>query len=154
MSRQYLALVYGSLVSGGSVDQPIGRHPRDRKKMAVHEMGKPAVTHYRIHRKYRDFTLLDVHLETGRTHQIRVHMNHLHHPLVGDPVYGVRLRLPAGAGENLQSTLRGFGRQALHAAKLAFQHPSSGEPVEYQAPLAADLEQLILALDQDPAQQA
>ncbi|MDJ0657303.1 MAG: 23S rRNA pseudouridine(1911/1915/1917) synthase RluD [Xanthomonadales bacterium] len=152
MSRQYLALVYGALVSGGSVDEPIGRHPRDRKKMAVHELGKPAVTHYRINRRFRDFTLLDVHLETGRTHQIRVHMNHVHHPLVGDPVYGVRLRLPAGAGETLQTALRGFGRQALHAARLAFHHPAMGEPVEYRAAVPEDMGQLIQALDQEPSQ--
>lgn len=143
--REYLALVQGALTGGGTVDLPIGRHPVDRKRFAVNDGGKTAVTHYRIEERFAHHTLLRVKLETGRTHQIRVHMNHLHHPLVGDPVYG-RLRLPAGATDEVRDALRHFRRQALHAEKLGLIHPASGEYREWQAPLPEDFAGLLAVL--------
>ncbi len=143
VSREYLALAVGELVAGGSVDQPIGRHPKDRKRMAVQENGKSAVTHFRINRRFQGFTLLDVKLETGRTHQIRVHMAYKQHPLVGDPVYGGRRRVPAGLSEETRNAVQQFKRQALHAKRLSFEHPETGEQVSYTAPLAADLSALL-----------
>ncbi|MGD2112404.1 MAG: 23S rRNA pseudouridine(1911/1915/1917) synthase RluD, partial [Gammaproteobacteria bacterium] len=122
ITREYLAVVSTVLTAGGRIDAPIGRHPVERKRMAVTAGGKAAVTHYRVEERYRAHTLVRVRLETGRTHQIRVHMAHQHTPLLGDPVYGGRLRLPAGAGVALQETLAGFRRQALHATRLELQH--------------------------------
>ena len=147
--REYLAVVNGVLTAGGTVEAPIGRHPVQRKRMAVVENGKPAVTHYRIEQRYRGHTLVRVTLETGRTHQIRVHMAHIHHPLVGDPVYGGRPRLPKGAGDELVAALRGFKRQALHASKLGFKHPIRGETVSWEQPLPEDMAKLIAVLEQD-----
>jgi 23S rRNA pseudouridine1911/1915/1917 synthase len=144
--REYLALVVGTMVAGGTVDAPIARHPVDRKRMAVREGGRRAVTHYRVRERFPAHTLLDVSLETGRTHQIRVHMAHVRHPIVGDPVYGRRLVLPAGAGPQLSGTLRAFRRQALHAFRLSLAHPRSGEPLSVEAPLPADFEALLSAL--------
>ena len=146
MGREYEAVACGMMTAGGTVDMPIGRHPRMRTRMAVTERGKPAVTHYRVVERFAAHTWLRVKLETGRTHQIRVHMAHIRHPLVGDPEYGGRLRLPAEATEELRSALRGFGRQALHAAQLSLLHPLSGEQMEWAAPLPADLSDLIAAL--------
>jgi len=143
VSREYLALVYGTVVAGGTVEGNIGRHPVDRKRMAVVEGGKPAITHYRVEARFAYHTLLRVKLETGRTHQIRVHMAHIHHPIVGDPVYGGRLRIPAGASEAVQTTLRGFRRQALHATRLELQHPASGELVHWEASMPADMQALV-----------
>lgn len=151
MRREYRALVYGDLISGGTIDAPIARHPHDRLRMAVVAGGKPAVTHYRILDRFAHFSWLEVRLETGRTHQIRVHMAHIGHPLVADPVYG-RQRLPAGAGAPLRAALQGFGRQALHALRLELVHPASGEPVRYCAPLAYDLRQLVKVLEEDDAE--
>jgi 23S rRNA pseudouridine1911/1915/1917 synthase len=147
ISREYLALCYGEFTGGGRVDAPIGRHPRDRLRMAVTPRGKPAVTHYRLLRRYPGLTLLRVSLESGRTHQIRVHMAHLQHPLFGDLTYGGRLRLPQGAEDGLIETLRGFRRQALHAMRLVLAHPVSGEQMQWQAPLPEDLRALLRALD-------
>ncbi|MCC5870660.1 MAG: 23S rRNA pseudouridine(1911/1915/1917) synthase RluD [Gammaproteobacteria bacterium] len=147
MRRDYVALCYGEFTGGGQVDAPIGRHPRDRVRMAVVPRGKPAVTHYRLLRRYAGFTLLKVSLETGRTHQIRVHMAHLLHPLVGDATYGGRLRLPAGIDEASAQALRGFRRQALHAQQLALVHPASGEAMQWQAPLPEDFRALLEVLD-------
>ena len=147
--RQYLAVVVGALVSGGTVDAPIDRHPRDRLKMAVREDGKEAVTHYRLRERFRAHTALECRLETGRTHQIRVHMAHLKHAIVGDPLYGGPLRLPKGATDTLAAALRGFKRQALHAETLEFAHPITGEPVRATAPMPADLLALLAALRED-----
>jgi 23S rRNA pseudouridine1911/1915/1917 synthase len=146
--REYLALVHGVMTGGGTVDQPIGRHGLDRKRFAVRAGGKPAITHYRLAERFADHTLLRVKLETGRTHQIRVHMAHIHHPLVGDPVYGGRQRLPAGATEKLIQILRNFKRQALHAASLGLKHPETGEYREWRSPLPADFAALLDALRQ------
>ena len=147
--RQYLAVVVGALVSGGTANAPIDRHPRDRLRMAVREDGRDAVTHYRLRERFRAHTLLECRLETGRTHQIRVHMAHLKHPIVGDPLYGGPLKLPKGASDGLIETLRGFKRQALHAETLEFVHPLSGEPVRCTAPVPADLSHLVAELRAD-----
>ena len=147
--RQYLAVVVGALVSGGTAHAAIDRHPRDRIRMAVREDGRDAVTHFRLRERFRAHTLLECRLETGRTHQIRVHMAHLKHPIVGDPMYGGALKLPRGASEGLVAALRGFKRQALHAETLEFVHPASGEPVRVSAPVPADLQGLLAALRAD-----
>lgn len=149
VSRQYECVVVGVLTAGGTVDAPIGRHSVQRKRMAVVTGGKPAVTHFRVIDRFRAHTHLGVRLETGRTHQIRVHMAHLHHPLVGDPVYGGRLKVPAGASEQLTTCLRGFRRQALHAAHLGLIHPLSGEPMGWDSPLPADMRELLQTLRDD-----
>ncbi len=148
--REYLALVQGAMTGGGTLTDPLGRHPTDRKRFAVRRDGKPAVTHYRIETRYTDHTLLRVKLETGRTHQIRVHLSHIHYPLVGDPVYGGRLRLPRGASEALIQALQAFRRQALHAESLGFIHPDSGEWVVWQEPLPDDFARLLAALGENP----
>jgi len=147
--RQYVAVVVGSLVSGGTADAPIDRHPRERLRMAVREDGREAVTHFRLRERFRAHTALECRLETGRTHQIRVHMQHLRHPIVGDPLYGGPLKLPRGATEELAAGLRGFKRQALHAEVLEFAHPLTGEPVRVSAPLPADMVQLLQVLRED-----
>jgi len=152
--RQYEALVQGEPVAGGRVDAPIGRHPVDRLRMAVTEDGRPAVTHYRIRERFRGFTSLQVNLETGRTHQIRVHMAHLRLPLLGDPLYGASLRQPKAAGEALVAALRGFRRQALHAERLQFAHPFSGIEVEALAPRPPDMQALIEVLRADAKEAA
>ncbi len=147
--RQYQALVYGVMTGGGKVDQPIGRHPRDRIKMAVRENGREAITHYRLLQRFREHSHLKVQLETGRTHQIRVHMSYLRHAIVGDPVYAGRHRNPAGATPDLLTFLQGFKRQALHAWKLSFVHPESAQDVSFEAPLPDDMQQLISLLQAD-----
>ncbi|NIP72864.1 MAG: 23S rRNA pseudouridine(1911/1915/1917) synthase RluD [Gammaproteobacteria bacterium] len=149
LRREYDAVVLGVMTAGGTVEAPIGRHPVDRKRMAVRDGGKPAVTHYRVAERFRAHTHVRVTLETGRTHQIRVHMAHLGYPLVGDRVYGGRLRLPPRSGPRLAEVLRGFRRQALHAARLGLVHPVSGEPMDWQVPLPEDIRGLIEALRQD-----
>jgi 23S rRNA pseudouridine1911/1915/1917 synthase len=149
MVREYQAIVTGTMISGGKVDAPINRHPIERKRMAVCANGKPAVTHYRIAEKYRYHTRLKLQLETGRTHQIRVHMAHIKHPIVGDPVYGGRLRLGKGMSQELIEQLRQFDRQALHAYALSFIHPLSLEPVRYEIDLPEDMQALIAALQND-----
>ena len=152
--RQYLAVVVGALVSGGTANAPIDRHPRDRLKMAVREDGREAVTHFRLRERFRAHTALECRLETGRTHQIRVHMAHLRHPIIGDPLYGGALKLPRAATDALVAELRGFKRQALHAETLEFAHPVSGEPVRASAPVPADLKRLMDALRADTAEAA
>ena len=149
LTREYLALVQGIVIAGGTVDAPIGRHAQTRTRMAVSDRGKPAVSHYRVEQKFRAHTLLRVKLESGRTHQIRVHMAHLKHPLVGDPVYGGRMHLPRGASAALVDALRGFKRQALHATRLGLIHPASGEHLEWESPLPQDMRQIITILEKD-----
>ncbi|KXJ41234.1 MAG: hypothetical protein AXA67_06500 [Methylothermaceae bacteria B42] len=145
VKREYLALVVGKMITGGTVEAPIGRHPVNRKRFAVVEDGKEAITHYRIAERFPFHTLIKVQLETGRTHQIRVHMAYLRFPLFGDPEYG-RLRLPPGASEPLIKTLRHFKRQALHAKRLSFRHPASGEMVSWESPIPEDFENLLAVL--------
>ncbi|MCB1555570.1 MAG: 23S rRNA pseudouridine(1911/1915/1917) synthase RluD [Xanthomonadales bacterium] len=147
--RQYEAVVQGVIVAGGTIDAPMDRHPTDRLRRAVREDGRPAVTHFRVRDRYRAHSLVECRLETGRTHQIRVHMQHRRFPIVGDPLYGGGLRLPKQAGEALIATLRGFRRQALHAEQLSFDHPFGGATVTARAPRPADLAALIGALAKD-----
>ncbi len=153
VSREYAAVTVGAMTGGGTVDAPIGRHPRQRKKMAVvSHGGKPAVTHYRVAERFAHHTLVAVKLETGRTHQIRVHMAHIHYPLIGDPQYGGRPRLPRGASPELVDVLRGFSRQALHAQRLGLEHPASGELMSWESELPGDMEALLDRLRRcDPA---
>jgi len=147
--REYQAVVLGVMTAGGTVDEPIGRHSRDRKRMAVKEGAKEAITHYRVSERYRGHTRVKVNLETGRTHQIRVHLSHINFPIVGDAVYGGRLKLPRGASDELKEMLRSFKRQALHAGRLGLQHPETGEYQEWQSPLPVDMWQLIEVLRKD-----
>ena len=152
IKREYQAIVQGAIISGGSIDAPIGRHPRQRQKMAVvNHGGKSAVTHYRVMKRFNAHTLLRVDLETGRTHQIRVHMASIDHPIVGDQSYGGRFKKPAGASEELLSQLAVFDRQALHAWKLTLDHPISGESMSWEAPLPADINELLQCLARDSA---
>ena len=153
VERQYEAVVLGTLVAGGTVDAPIGRSMGDRLRQAVRdeEDGKHAVTHYRVRERFRAHSLLQCQLETGRTHQIRVHLAHINHPLVGDPLYVGGLKLPKGATPELIAALRGFRRQALHAERLSFVHPISGEALSFNVPRPADQEALIEALRDDLA---
>ena len=143
MSREYEALVMGTMVAGGFVDEPIGRHPTKRTSMAVRATGKEATTHYRIKEKFRAHTHLRLKLESGRTHQIRVHMAHIRHPLVGDQLYGGRPRMPKAASEAFMQALRNFKRQALHAAQLSFAHPITEDWLTFNAPLPDDFLQLL-----------
>ena len=152
--RQYLAVVVGALVSGGSVSAPIDRHPRDRIRMAVRDDGRDATTHYRLRERFRAHTALECRLETGRTHQIRVHMQHLKHPIIGDPLYGGSFKLPKGASDTMIAALRGFKRQALHAETLEFAHPENGEPVRCTAPVPEDMQALMRVLREDAAAHA
>ena len=149
--REYLAVCRGVMTAGGTIAEPIGRHRSLRTRMAVRADGREALTHYRIVKRYRAHTLVRVQLETGRTHQIRVHLAHLGFPLVGDPVYGGRRGLPAGCTPRLAAALTGFSRQALHAARLALRHPLTGRDILWEAPLPADMQHLIDALEADAA---
>jgi 23S rRNA pseudouridine1911/1915/1917 synthase len=146
VTREYLALVHGGIVAGGSIETAMGRHPRDRQRMAVLPEGKPAITHYRVEERLGPYTLLRVSLETGRTHQIRVHMAHLRHPIVGDATYGGRSRLPKGVDESVRQAIGGFSRQALHAQRLAFIHPVSRKPLVCDAPIPEDMARLLTLL--------
>jgi 23S rRNA pseudouridine1911/1915/1917 synthase len=149
--RRYAAIVNGVPVAGGTVDAPLDRHPADRLRRAVRENGRPAVTHYRVREKFRAHALLQCELETGRTHQIRVHMAHAGWPLVGDPLYGRGLKLPRGATPRLAEALRRFRRQALHAERLAFAHPVTGKELEFEALPPQDFVGLLVALREDAA---
>jgi 23S rRNA pseudouridine1911/1915/1917 synthase len=149
VKREYEAVCVGVMTGGGTVDAPIARHPVDRVRMAVREGGREAVTHYRVVERFRGHTHVRCRLETGRTHQIRVHMAHIRYPLVGDPVYGGRLVMPPGASPALSEALRGFRRQALHAARLELVHPRHGETVHFEAPVAEDLAALLAVLRAD-----
>lgn len=148
IERHYITLVQGYVISGGLIDTGFGRHSRNRLKMTVMEQGRQAITQYAVHKQYKDFTLLDVHLMTGRTHQIRVHMAHINHPVVGDPLYGGRMRLPAKAEDRLRVMLQQFRRQALHARTITFYHPTTEELVTCEAPIPNDFQSLINALDE------
>jgi 23S rRNA pseudouridine1911/1915/1917 synthase len=149
VEREYEAVCTGVMTGGGMIDAPIGRHPVDRVRMAIREDGREAVTHYRVVHRYRAHTHVRLKLESGRTHQIRVHMAHIRYPIVGDRVYGGRLMLPKGAPPELIAALRGFRRQALHAASLAFAHPVSEKPIRCEAPLPDDMQALLRVLAQD-----
>ncbi|WP_373088192.1 23S rRNA pseudouridine(1911/1915/1917) synthase RluD [Zhongshania sp.] len=145
--REYDAVVFGTMTGGGTVDEPMGRHPRQRTKMAVSQIGgKEAITHYRVTRRFLNHTHIRCFLETGRTHQIRVHMAHIKYPLIGDPLYAGRPRLPKGASEVLITQLRGFGRQALHARRLELEHPISGDTMSWEVPLPEDMKGLLAVL--------
>ena len=153
VERQYEAIVLGTIIAGGTIDAPIGRHLGDRLRQAVRDEddGKHAVTHYRLRERFRAHTLIQCNLETGRTHQIRVHLSHIGHPLVGDPLYGGGLKLPKRATSELTAALRSFRRQALHAERLSFEHPVTGEPMSFEAPRPADMNTLVAALRDDLA---
>ena len=147
VKREYLCVAEGNFTAGSTIDAPIGRHPRSRLKMAVVSSGKPAITHYRIEQRFFAHTMLRVQLETGRTHQIRVHMEHIKHPLVGDQLYGGRAKVPAGLSQDFRAYLRSFPRQALHAAQLTLRHPFTGELMSWQSALPEDMRQLLIRLD-------
>lgn len=147
--REYDAIVNGLITAGGTIEAPIGRHPVNRKRMAVNTNGKPAITHYRLNERFRCHTKLTVKLETGRTHQIRVHMAHIHHPLLGDPAYAGRFKMPAASDEAFQEMLRSFKRQALHARHLGLIHPASHEFVEWEVEVHQDMLDLENALRLD-----
>ncbi|BBL87903.1 23S rRNA pseudouridine(1911/1915/1917) synthase RluD [Vibrio rotiferianus] len=149
ITREYEAIAIGRMTAGGKVDQPIGRHSTKRTLMAVAPLGKPAVTHYRVAEHFREHTRIRLRLETGRTHQIRVHMSYLQHPLLGDTAYGGRARIPTGASEELTAMIRGFDRQALHAVMLRFEHPITGEELEFHAPVPDDMVAMTEALRKD-----
>ncbi|MDA8008053.1 MAG: RluA family pseudouridine synthase [Gammaproteobacteria bacterium] len=149
MTRRYSAVVSGVPVAGECIDQPVGRHRRERLRMCVTPRGKPAVTHVRVERKYRNHCLIRAELETGRTHQIRVHLSWRGFPLVGDPLYAGRARVPAGASEKLRAALAQFKRQALHAAHLSLRHPRSGEVMRWERPPPEDFRKLVDALEED-----
>jgi 23S rRNA pseudouridine1911/1915/1917 synthase len=152
ITREYEAIATGTMTAGGVVDKPIGRHSTKRTLMAVSPMGKPAVTHYRVAEHFREHTRIRLRLETGRTHQIRVHMSSIQHPLLGDVAYGGRVRIPKGASEPLVRLLRSFDRQALHAVMLKFDHPVTGEPLEFHAPVPDDMVEITEALREDTNQ--
>jgi 23S rRNA pseudouridine1911/1915/1917 synthase len=149
ITREYLAVCTGVMTAGGTIAQPIGRHRTLRTRMAVRSDGRPAVTHYRIERRFRAHTLVRVTLETGRTHQIRVHLAHIGFPVVGDPLYGGRRRLPKGCSPALAAELQSFPRQALHAALLRLAHPVTHREGEWRSPLPADMQRLLAALEAD-----
>jgi len=146
IDREYSAIVYGHMIAGGTVDEPIGRDPKDRVKQAVSMSGKDAITHYRAIDRYKSHTHVKAILETGRTHQIRVHLSHVGHSLIGDPMYGGRIRFPKKASEELKEALLNFKRQALHSKKLTLTHPISGESMSWKAPLPDDMLRLLEVL--------
>ena len=147
--RVYDAVLVGVPVAGGTVDEPIGRHPVDRKRMSVNERGKPAITHYRIARKFKRHSHIRVRLETGRTHQIRVHMAHVRYPLIGDVVYGGRRQIPGGVSDAVKDAVMGFPRQALNATELGIEHPDDGRQIKWQVPLPHDMRTLLETLGAD-----
>ncbi len=147
VNREYVAVVSGIMTAGGTIKEPIGRHPKNRTKMAVVNNGRPSTTHYRIIKKYNHHTQLQVNLETGRTHQIRVHMAWLHHPIIGDPAYGKRKQLVKGMDPNLTKVITAFPRQALHARAIQLLHPQSNEIMAWQAPIPRDMTELINTLE-------
>jgi 23S rRNA pseudouridine1911/1915/1917 synthase len=149
VERHYTAVCMGVMTGGGTVDEPIGRHRSLRTRMAVRSDGRAAITHYRLLKRFRSHTMVRAELETGRTHQIRVHLAHIGYPIVGDPVYGGRRRIPAGAAPELLAALAGFRRQALHAARLQLSHPVSGKEMDWEAPMPEDMTRLVAAMETD-----
>ncbi|KTD34149.1 uracil hydrolyase [Legionella moravica] len=148
IKRNYITLVLGHVISGGTIDTGFGRHPRNRLKMAVTGQGRQAITHYAIKKHYNDFTLLDVSLMTGRTHQIRVHLAHINHPVVGDQLYNGRIKFPLNANDQLRMQLQQFKRQALHACSITFRHPKTEEELTFKAPMPDDFKLLLETLDE------
>jgi len=146
VDREYSAIVYGHMIAGGTVDEPIGRDPKDRVKQAVLMSGRDAITHYRAIDRFKSHTHVKAILETGRTHQIRVHLSYVGHSLIGDPIYGGRVRFPKKASEELKDALLNFKRQALHSKKLSLTHPISGESMSWKAPLPDDMKKLLEVL--------
>ncbi len=146
IERRYLAVAEGRMVAGGRVDLALGRDPRNRLRQAVRADGRPALTHVHVRKRYAVHTLVEARLETGRTHQIRVHMAAIEHPLVGDRRYGARGIVPPGVGPEQAAQVRGFPRQALHAFRLGFAHPASGKQMRFSAPVPADIAGLLAAL--------
>ena len=146
ITREYLAISRGRMTAGGTIDEPIGRHPQDRLRYVVRESGKEAITHYRVVQRFTRHTLIRVKLETGRTHQIRVHLAHIRFPLLGDPMYGGRFQMPPNCSELLEKELRSFKRQALHAEKLGLLHPVTNEYMEWEQPMPDDMIRLLAAL--------
>ncbi|MEI7795442.1 MAG: 23S rRNA pseudouridine(1911/1915/1917) synthase RluD [Methylococcaceae bacterium] len=151
--REYQAITHNRMIAGGTVDEPIGRHPTDRLRYAVRDNGKEAVTHYRVIHRFKRHTHIQVKLETGRTHQIRVHMAHIRFSLLGDPLYSGRFQMPANCSEQLEGVLRSFKRQALHAAKLGLVHPTTGEYMEWEQPLPQDMLNLLAALTENDVEE-
>lgn len=143
IKREYQAIIHGTLISGGTINAPIDRHPTHRIKMAIQNSGRNAVTHYRLIEKFPHFTHIKCELESGRTHQIRVHMKHISHPLVGDPLYGYGSNIPGKLGPTLRDIARQFPRQALHAWRLTLTHPTTGDTLTAESPLPNDMAQLL-----------
>ena len=152
MKREYQAIVQGVITAGGMIDAPVGRHSRDRVRMCVRDDGRPATTHYRVITRFRQHTHVQLKLESGRTHQIRVHMQHIRHPIVGDPMYGGRQRIPPQADNELIEQLRTFRRQALHAFRLSLVHPLGGQQLSWKSPLPEDMLRLLAVLQKDVQQ--
>ena len=151
VKREYIAITQGVVTAGRTIETFMARHPVNRKKMSVQEKGKHAVTHFQAAKKFPYHSLIDVQLETGRTHQIRVHLAHIKYPLLGDPLYGGRERIPSGIDVELAQIIRGFGRQALHARRLSFVHPQTGEDCQFEAEIPGDFQQLLDALERSSA---
>jgi len=149
VKREYIAITQGVVTAGRTIETCMARHPQNRKKMSVQETGKIAITHFQVAKKFRHHSLINVQLESGRTHQIRVHMAHIHHALLGDSLYGGRLKIPPRINDQLAAQIQGFKRQALHARRLSLEHPGSHQMVSFEAPVPDDLTQMLDALNQD-----
>jgi 23S rRNA pseudouridine1911/1915/1917 synthase len=146
IKREYSAIVYGNMISGGTINEPIGRDPKDRIKQAIRSNGKEAITHYRVIDRFANHSHVKAILETGRTHQIRVHLSHIGYPLIGDSIYGGRVRFPKKASEELKVALKSFSRQALHAKKLSLIHPKTNISMTWKIELPDDMRDLLNTL--------